>query len=584
MARWVSALREVVLETVLGRLVIFIDEIGVVGKLPFSPDEFFAGIRSCHSRRTEDPALGRLAFCLLGTATPSDLLRDPRTTAFNIGQRIDLFDFTPQEAAPLARGLGRDDGLAAQLMERILYWTGGQPYLTQNLCQAVAADPTVRGPAGVDRVCERRFLARDVRDHEANLKEVERQMLHRGGDVAGVLSLYRRIRRLQTVRTPADPAAGAAGRRGVLGRLASVRVPHDAKSPVADVLRISGITRVIEGYLWVRNRVYYRVFDNHWVRVNMPEPEKRRQRRAFARGVAVTASIALPVILLIGWLFLQAYWNRRWAAANEEAAEGILNQTHATLQSIRVDGKITRELLLGVKPERLRDLLAVVVRNRSDPLIERVLTLTLRSYDTLPLSQKRTTMYHRVLAVLEHDRGDIAYELGDFPEAEGSYRLAVDHQAEACSLARKNYPLLYRTLMAGKAKIREYQLTLNEYYASLIATRLAAGQGREAEQEARVRLAQCAGAPELLCEFARALARNGRGGDRDGLPRRRPRPEERAQLDGLAVQALERAVAEGYEDLPRLSLDPDLLPLRSRSDFARLGRNLAAGSGRLPAK
>src|SRR6266852_3009207 len=59
-------------------LVIFIDEIDAVRSLPFSTDEFFAGIRECYNRRTQDPAFNRLTFCLLGVATPSDLIQDTR--------------------------------------------------------------------------------------------------------------------------------------------------------------------------------------------------------------------------------------------------------------------------------------------------------------------------------------------------------------------------------------------------------------------------------------------------------------------------------------------------------------------------
>src|SRR5207302_4855319 len=87
------------------RLVVFIDEIDVVRNLPFSTDEFFAAIRECYNRRTEDPQFRRLTFCLLGVATPSDLIRDTRTTPLNIGRRIDLTDFTEEEARPLAIGL-----------------------------------------------------------------------------------------------------------------------------------------------------------------------------------------------------------------------------------------------------------------------------------------------------------------------------------------------------------------------------------------------------------------------------------------------------------------------------------------------
>ena len=63
--RWMLAIREVVLKRFSGRVVIFIDEIDAVRSLPFSTDEFFAGIREFYNRRTEDPELERLAFCLL---------------------------------------------------------------------------------------------------------------------------------------------------------------------------------------------------------------------------------------------------------------------------------------------------------------------------------------------------------------------------------------------------------------------------------------------------------------------------------------------------------------------------------------
>src|SRR5436189_4850991 len=120
-----TALRELVLRERTGRVVIFVDEIDAVRSLPFSADEFFAAIRACYNRRTDDPEYERLTFCLLGVATPSDLIQDTRTTPFNIGRRIELTDFTEAEAAPLAQGLGRSPALAAALLQRTLHWTGG---------------------------------------------------------------------------------------------------------------------------------------------------------------------------------------------------------------------------------------------------------------------------------------------------------------------------------------------------------------------------------------------------------------------------------------------------------------------------
>src|SRR5205814_8969633 len=112
----------------------------------------------------EDPAFGGLAFCLLGVASPSDLIRDTRLTLFNIGKRIELTDFTDAEADLLRIGLevgdlgtpGRPEKEARALVKRVLYWTGGDPYLTQRLCQALATAPSPRpspqpGGGGVAR-------------------------------------------------------------------------------------------------------------------------------------------------------------------------------------------------------------------------------------------------------------------------------------------------------------------------------------------------------------------------------------------------------------------------------------------------
>ena len=57
---------------------------------------------------------------LVGVATPSDLIRDPKRTPFNIGQRVDLTDFTFEEALPLAEGLGLDTEKAQQVLGWVL--------------------------------------------------------------------------------------------------------------------------------------------------------------------------------------------------------------------------------------------------------------------------------------------------------------------------------------------------------------------------------------------------------------------------------------------------------------------------------
>ena len=202
---------------------IFIDEIDAVRSLPFPTDEFFAAIRQCYNRRTEQPELGRLTFCLLGVATPSDLIRDTRTTPFNIGRRIELNDFTAAESLPLTSGLGRrSKETAALLLNRALWWTGGHPYLTQRLCQAVAEDASVNDATGVDRCCEEMFLSPRARERDDNLLFVRERMLRSEADLAGLLSLYRRVCRLRRVNddepNPLVSTLRLAGRISSTGR------------------------------------------------------------------------------------------------------------------------------------------------------------------------------------------------------------------------------------------------------------------------------------------------------------------------------------------------------------------------------
>jgi hypothetical protein len=275
--RWMRALREVVLPNCAGRLVIFVDEIDAVRSLRFSTDEFFAGIREFYNRRPEDPELNRLTFCLLGVATPSDLIRDTRTTPFNIGQRIELTDFTELEAAPLATGLHRDGRVTTDLLKRILHWTGGHPYLTQRLCSEVVANPDVTRPAGVDRLCEALFFSTRAKEKDDNLLFVRDRLLRSDTDLATLLELYKQVRTHQRIR-------------------------DDETDFFVSVLRLSGITRVVEGYLSVRNRIYYRVFDKEWVSAHMPDAEKKRQRQAYRRGT-INTSIGVGVAAILATIF-----------------------------------------------------------------------------------------------------------------------------------------------------------------------------------------------------------------------------------------------------------------------------------------
>lgn len=275
---WLRTIEAAIANDPERRLVIFIDEIDAVLSLPFSTDEFFASIRGLYNRRSEILSLERLSFCLLGVAAPSDLIRDTRTTPFNIGRRVELADFSHTEASLLAAGLNGEESERSRLLGRVLYWTGGHPYLTQRFCQALSSNGHGSPEdADADAICKALFLSGQSRSQDDNLLFVRERLLKARVDTSGLLELYRRV-------------------------LRGKRVISNERNELQNVLRLSGIVTPRKGVLQVRNRIYKSAFDAAWVAENLPGAEARRQRAAFRRGFALASLAALCIIGVMTYL------------------------------------------------------------------------------------------------------------------------------------------------------------------------------------------------------------------------------------------------------------------------------------------
>jgi WD40 repeat protein len=333
--RLFEALTEVALPAAPAPLVLFIDEIDVTRSLPFSTDEFFAALRQLHVGRATDPRLKQLSVCLLGTAAPGDLIEDPRITPFNVGRRVEVRDFTAAEATPLAEGLGSGGGA---LLGRVLYWTDGHPYLTQRLCQA-ALEEGAKRPADVDRLVERLFLTPSAREADDNLAVVRNRLLKYEGDLTALLTLYGEVRAGRTVR-------------------------DDETDPLQEVLKLSGVVKLENGVLRVRNRIYAAVFEKRWVVSQLPGAELRRQREAYRRGLLRAGALAAIVIALVGGLaiyaFQQATLARRSAESARRSAEAAdLSSYAANLNLMRLQWESSNfgqvmELLKETRDNRAR--------------------------------------------------------------------------------------------------------------------------------------------------------------------------------------------------------------------------------------
>ena len=256
-------IEEVFLVEIEQNIVVFVDEIDRVISQNFSLDDFFALIRFFYNQRVENSNYQRLTFALLGVATPSDLIKDKTQTPFNIGKAIELDGFELHEAQPLARGLvGKVGNSQQEVLREILYWTGGQPFLTQKVCQLVAQMADGKRQTADGKSKEERFnnnkeqgtnnqqlVAEIVRsriienweaqDEPEHLRTIRDRLLHNERRVGRLLGVYQQI-------------------------LEQGKIAADGSTEQTE-LRLSGLAVQRQGKLKVYNRIYEQIFTRQWV-------------------------------------------------------------------------------------------------------------------------------------------------------------------------------------------------------------------------------------------------------------------------------------------------------------------------------
>ncbi len=229
--------QKVLLAEVSSPIVIFVDEIDTTLSLDFT-DDFFAAIRYFYVARAQVAEFHRLSFVLIGVATPGDLIRDPKRTPFNIGQRLNLTDFTFEDTKPLAEGLGLPTDKALQVLQWVMEWTGGHPYLTQQLCSIISQQHNKNWlKADIDRVVSEAFFGA-MSKQDNNLQFVRDMLTKRAPDILKVLTAYQQI--LKSKRPVFD----------------------EEQSLVKSYLKLSGVVRCENSVLTVRNQIYREVFNN----------------------------------------------------------------------------------------------------------------------------------------------------------------------------------------------------------------------------------------------------------------------------------------------------------------------------------
>ncbi len=236
---------EILLQFVPERIVVFLDEIQCIEELPFA-DQLLASVRAAHNARTTDPDFSRLSFVLLGECDPINLIEEAELSPFNVTQQVVLNDFTREELNLFATEINLGEQEATVAIDRIYYWTHGQPYLSQKLARALARDGAQGDVTGqIDRVAMQQLAGRAALHSEPHMSHIHRAIVNDEKRREALLNLYGKIRK-------------------------GVNVAADLGSPFQRRLMAIGLLEIDhDGNLCVRNRLYARVFTARWANENL---------------------------------------------------------------------------------------------------------------------------------------------------------------------------------------------------------------------------------------------------------------------------------------------------------------------------
>ena len=170
-----------ILKELASPLVLAMDEVDKVFDTPFRND-FFGMLRNWHNSRAMREIWNNLDFVLVTSTEPYQLIDDLNQSPFNVGQVIELEDFTLEQVAELNRRHGSPFNSRAEM--ELMGLLNGHPYLVRKALYLVASGQitttelfkrasNTRGPFG-DHL--RRLVS--LLHHRQELKQALLQVIH----------------------------------------------------------------------------------------------------------------------------------------------------------------------------------------------------------------------------------------------------------------------------------------------------------------------------------------------------------------------------------------------------------------------
>jgi hypothetical protein len=237
--------QDIAIQSIEKNIVIIFDEIDKITDLKSDADQFFGWIRSCSEEKNINSSYQKITFCLIGVISVSDLIKNPDISPFNIGKAIQLSGFTFEECSKLGNGLTGIVNNSEQALKRVLYWTNGQPLLTQRICQLVLDNNTYIDSGEETEIIDEiviKNIINNWRDasNQTHLTTIEERIKSENNLIC--LDMYERIL--------------SSGDQGI-----------DADNSDAQVrLLLSGLVLNNQGKLKVYNPIYRKVFNEEWLK------------------------------------------------------------------------------------------------------------------------------------------------------------------------------------------------------------------------------------------------------------------------------------------------------------------------------
>jgi len=244
--RLIRFIEDVLLQQVRNDIVVFIDEIDHLLNYKFK-DDFFILIRSLFNKRADYSQYNRLTFVLLGVATPSDLISvmSQHRTPFNISiHEIELTGFQPNQLEPLEQGLLERVSNPKTVLKEIIDRSGGQPFLTQWLCELILQHPIEveegREAEWIEGVVRLRVIENwKINDRQEHFRTIANRLRSNDRYAIRLLDIYKQILKYGEVES------------------------DDSYEQMQ--LQLSGLVVKRIGKLKVYNRIYKAIFDQSWV-------------------------------------------------------------------------------------------------------------------------------------------------------------------------------------------------------------------------------------------------------------------------------------------------------------------------------